>query len=286
MNRYASSNAVQIALCRSVMANGADAYPRNLATKELLGVSFVLTRPRNRVTTIPERGWNPALAIAELAWNLRSERSVEPLAFYVPRWREFADERGELRGSCYGASIFGRSPRTRSQWEQVRTLLSEDHQSRRGVLSLRRELDVSATTNDLSCTNTIQFIARDGRLHAFVNMRSNDVIWGVPYDLFLFSTLQELMALELSLDLGDYHHYASSMHIYERHFKIAQEIARVDDTTLGNGTMPPIKSVDSVMRLACEEAELRNNKHYVVRPRTDYERFCLALLKQSQALAA
>jgi len=286
MNTFSSSNHVQLALCCSLMKHGLDAKPRGLATKELLGASFVITQPRNRLTTIPGRGWNASLAVAELAWNLRAEQSVEPLAFYVPRWRAFADEHGQLRGSCYGASIFQQTSQAPSQWQQVRALLRDDPQSRRAVLSLRRERDVSAPTNDLSCTNTIQFIAREGRLHAFVNMRSNDVIWGVPYDVFLFSTLQELMALELHLDLGHYHHYASSMHVYQRHFKLAKSIAESDVSKLDHGNMPAIESVESAIRFANMEAGIRAGKSFDCSVKTHYEKKCLELLKLSPALAA
>jgi thymidylate synthase len=285
---YRSSNEAQVALCRSVLSSGLNAAPRGLNTKEVLGASFVITHPRNRLTTIPGRKWNASLAVAELAWNLRGEQAVDPLAFYVPRWREFADEDGRLRGSCYGASIFCATSGSSSQWEQVRTLLQNDPDSRRAVISLRRESDVSASTKDLSCTNTVQFIARRGRLHAFINMRSNDAIWGVPYDIFLFSTFHEMMALQLGLDLGDYHHYAASLHIYERHFKLATMIADVETARLDDGKMPAIQSVQSLFELAKTETAIRSGKVRAseLHARTPYEKICLELLGKSSALAA
>lgn len=285
---YRSSNEAQVALCRSVLSSGLNAAPRGLNTKELLGASFVIAHPRNRLTTIPGRRWNASLAVAELAWNLRGEQAVDPLAFYVPRWREFADEDGRLRGSCYGASIFCPDSGAPSQWEQVRTLIQNDPESRRAVISLRRERDVSAPTNDLSCTNTIQFIVREGKLHAFVNMRSNDVIWGVPYDIFLFSTLQEMMAVELGLALGKYYHYAASLHVYERHFELATIMSRVDTSQLDDGEMPAIQSTGSLLKLAENESNIRagNVRLSDLRAETSYESVCLELLGRSPALAA
>jgi thymidylate synthase len=55
-------------------------------------------------------------------------------------------------------------------------------------------------------------------------MRSNDVVWGVPYDLFFFTMLQEYLATCLGVRVGEYIHFASSMHLYERHFSLAERI--------------------------------------------------------------
>ena len=52
---------------------------------------------------------------------------------------------------------------------------------------------------DLPCTRTIQFLLRSGHVDAVVYMRSNDAIWGLPYDIFLFTMLQEMLAVELAL---------------------------------------------------------------------------------------
>ncbi|MCX7513446.1 thymidylate synthase [Frateuria sp. STR12] len=279
-----SSSRVQIELCRAVMTQGVEVDPRGLLTRELLGVSFVVTDPRQRLTIIPGRRWSASLAIAELAWNLRGERSVEPLAFYAPKWRDFADE-GQIRGSCYGATIFGQDVES-SQWENVKALLRREPTTRRAVLSLRREKDVSAPTSDLSCTNTIQFIAREGALHAFVNMRSNDVIWGVPYDVFLFTTLQELMAVELGLRLGNYYHYAASMHIYERHFEMARKISRLDPLALVEEKMPPIQDAKSLLRLAEAERVWRRGGSWSEGEITDFEAYSLRLLARNPRLAA
>lgn len=253
--RASSANELQIALSRQLMESGVSADPRGMRTLELLGLSFELANPRNRLTTLPSRKWSPALAIAELAWHVRGDEDVGPLAFYTPRWREFADENGIVRGSCYGARIFKASDGGSAQWVNVRRLLKADPSSRRAVLNFRVNEDVSRESNDVSCTNTLQFILRDEKLHAFVSMRSNDAIWGVPYDLFLFTSFQELMALELGVEIGSYHHYAASMHVYERHFKVARSMA--DDVAANEGGMPPMTSWESVRMIVEEEAHLR-----------------------------
>ena len=47
-------------------------------------------------------------------------------------------------------------------------------------------------------------------------MRSNDLHRGTPYNLIQFTTLQEVMAGWLGVELGEYLHFADSLHVYER----------------------------------------------------------------------
>jgi thymidylate synthase len=62
----------------------------------------------------------------------------------------------------------------------------------------------------------------------------------MPYDVFLFTFLQELMAVELGVQLGAYHHFAASMHIYARHLELATRV--LDEETEIAASMPPLES--------------------------------------------
>ena len=59
---------------------------------------------------------------------------------------------------------------------------------------------------------TLHFIIRDKRLHLFANMRSNDVINLLPYDVFHHTFLQRYIANKLEIELGYYHHFATHMY--------------------------------------------------------------------------
>jgi thymidylate synthase len=63
-------------------------------------------------------------------------------------------------------------------------------------------------------------------------MRSNDVFLGLPYDVFNFTMLQELMAVELGIELGSYIHFAASLHLYETDVGRASFIWGERDTAL------------------------------------------------------
>jgi hypothetical protein len=92
-----------------------------------------------------------------------------------------------------------------------------------------------AGSKDVPCTISIQLLIRDRKLHMIVNMRSNDVVWGLPYDVFSFTCLQEAFLYMLQErgvpvdDLGSYHHHAGSLHIYDTHFELAKDVAAEDD---------------------------------------------------------
>ena len=77
-----------------------------------------------------------------------------------------------------------------------------------------RPWELASPSPDVPCTIGFYFSIRDGALNMFVNMRSNDVIWGLTYDGWMFANLQHALAYALDLEVGEYHHFAMSLHIY------------------------------------------------------------------------
>ena len=73
------------------------------------------------------------------------------------------------------------------------------------------------------------FFIRNNALHMKIQMRSNDIFYGLTFDAPFFSFLQQSVYLKLKetypdLELGMYYHYADNLHFYERHFDLASEI--------------------------------------------------------------
>jgi hypothetical protein len=64
------------------------------------------------------------------------------------------------------------------------------------------------------CTLSLQFLIRDKRLNCIATMRSNDIVWGLTYDVFNFTMIQEYVAVKVGIPLGDYFHNAGSLHLY------------------------------------------------------------------------
>ncbi|ANZ14914.1 thymidylate synthase [Streptomyces noursei] len=209
--------------------SGEKISPRGMATREVLDVTMRLTQPRARLLYAPPaRIVNPAFAVAETVWHLSGTDA--PWIFdYNARLRQYADD-GVLRGA-YG-------PRMRSwggtvdQLHRAVEILKDDPDSRRAIIQLYDPARDTAGHKDVPCTLGFRFNLRGGRLHMSTTMRGQDVWIGMPYDLFFFTTLHELVAGWLDADLGEYHHHVGSLHIYERDIEHADALTGVTASPL------------------------------------------------------
>jgi len=81
-------------------------------------------------------------------------------------------------------------------------------------------------------------------------MRSNDVMLGFGYDIFSFTMLQEMMAIELGVELGWYQHVVGSLHAYERDRKRIEDIS--SEAVLREppemGPMTDLTAIDAVLQ--------------------------------------
>lgn len=252
---FRSLDEIQLGVLHELLERGSSVAPRSETTLELLGTSFRLTDPRARCLSPHIRRWSFQLAVAEFCWHVSGSNDLSALSHYAPIWRDFSDDLKTISGSCYGRRIFSAGPEG-SQWGRVRTLLLNDPSSRRAVIDVA---DFSSTQNlssrDVSCAVSIQFLLRNGKLHCITHMRSNDVIWGLPYDVFLFTMLQEMMSVELDVELGEYVHFAASMHLYQKHFQLAR---RMLEASPGICAMEPMPSLDGLRLLLDYERNLRS----------------------------
>jgi len=214
--------------------------PRGMLTKEVLGATLTLRNPRARLITSPTRAVNYSFAVGEFIWYWDGRNDLEFISRYNKRLPQFSDD-GVTLNSAYGYRIFGpfgHSGGDRNQWKTVLDILRTDRDSRRAVIHILNRADISGISKDVPCTSTLQFFIRDERLHMHVYMRSNDVFWGLPYDVFSFTLMQEAMAIELGVGLGHYKHTAGSLHIYERHFSDSEKI--ISELPVPSPSMPPI----------------------------------------------
>ncbi len=238
-NLTAETVADLFAQALAVARNGEQASPRGMATREVLDVNLRLTNPRARLllTTIGSgsgRVLNPAFAAAECVWILSG--SDDPWIFdYNGRLRKYADA-GVLRGA-YGPRMRRWSGRT-DQLARVVEILRADPDSRRAVIQLYDPSKDSAGHKDVPCTLSFRFHLRRGRLDMATTMRSQDVWTGMPYDLFTFTVLHELVTGWLGAELGEYHHHVDSLHIYDRDLDAADAMTG----TLASPQMEPLST--------------------------------------------
>lgn len=184
---------------------------------EICDAVFCIEDPTRNIVTSPIRKMPMRYAVGELAWYLSGSNRVRDIAPFAKKWEEISDD-GTHNNSAYGWRIFDKF--NFNQWEHVKAMLQKDPNSRQAVIHIK---DADNTpTKDTPCTVYLQFLLRDGKLNLSVHMRSNDIWMGVPYDMFSFTFLQMKMAMELGVDIGQYTHYAGSLHVYARDYQTAE----------------------------------------------------------------
>lgn len=214
-----------------VLKSGRDVTVRGLEMKELIPGYFEITNPRDRLLNIDSRNIKKYV-FGELLWYLTGRDDVEFISKYSKMWSRLSDD-GIHNNSAYGKFIFNKLPIAgagiknnklkeyedssyyyKSQWEFVKDVLRKDPYSRQAVIHIKPIQMYE--TKDTVCTYFLQFFIRDNKLDMIASMRSNDLLFGTTYDVFMFTFLQELMAAEIGVEVGTYKHFASNIHIYKK----------------------------------------------------------------------
>lgn len=158
----------------------------------------------------------------ELMWYHSRSRNVNDIPGGPPAiWKQVADKDGIIN-SNYGYLIW--SEENYLQFENVLETLTNDPTSRQGTMIYTRpSMHHDARENgrrDFICTNAVNYFIRDGQLHAVVQMRSNDVVFGYRNDYAWQSHVQTMLAVRLGVPSGRIIWQAASLHVYPRHFDL------------------------------------------------------------------
>jgi thymidylate synthase len=208
---------VWLGLLHEVIYSGRRIAPRGLPTYEIIGsqITVSATRP---IVTVAGRKMGYRFLAAEAAWILSGDDRLKTIVPFSKRMADFSDDGITLFGS-YGKKLV-------EQLEYVVRTLRTDPDSRQAVVNIWRE--IPPKTKDVPCTLSVQFLIREGRLHAVVSMRSSDVWLGVPYDIPSAAMMAAYVFLHLpdrcDLALGNVYQTAGSRHLYERDLDSAKRL--------------------------------------------------------------
>lgn len=264
-----------------LMMFGMEACPRDTKTRELLNYNITLRSARNRIITFKERNVNTKYMLGEFIWYLSGSNDPAGILPYSKFWDNLRNDEnrpGYSAGSInsnYGNRIFGFSDvpaflrnqdsgEPHDQWADTIDLLTRDKDTRQAIMNIHVPSDRHEGNRDICCTLTMQFLIRENALHLIVNMRSQDIILGFTNDVFQFTMLQECMQVQLKeaypkLELGHYFHNSGSMHVYERHFEMAEKIAAAENAL--DLEMIPMDRFDNDIRDALLECEAEWQRH-------------------------
>ena len=216
------------------LLNASEQSPRGQKTKELLQTTMVITEPRNCVIVNPARKLSKEYLKAELNWYLNGSQTIDMIKRHTSMWEKIA-ENGKVN-SNYGYFVFKEDiPNFQgSQFDWIIYSLKKDKDSRQAIINFNNIHHKKHDIKDFVCTISTQYLIRNDELIGITNMRSNDLIYGFSYDFPWFSYLQQKICSKLKdkypdLKLGRNIHTAGSLHVYEKHYKMLENIIKEYD---------------------------------------------------------
>lgn len=196
-----------------VMRYGQKQASRNGPTLEVSDMVIELAYPDRALPSgIGRKGYSYALAALEGLQLVAGETYDDFMVKVAPNTEQFRESDGRFHGG-YGRRIG-------DQMTTIVDRIKKDPDTRQAVVTLwDPALDAKGGKKDHPCTVMFNWRVRSGKLLMSTFMRSQDVHWGWPYDVVMFSTLHLTMAAYLGVEVGPYTHHAASFHIYTKDVK-------------------------------------------------------------------
>lgn len=192
---------------------------RTGAMFEIPHVLLKLSDPTQKWVTNRKPGMSIAFALAETFWILNGSNDANVINYWNPSLSKFTGQTSTYHGA-YGERI--RHNQGFDQLERAYLALKNNPNSRQVVIQIwDAKLDMpledgAPQDSDIPC-NICSFLKiRNNKLEWTQIMRSNDILLGLPYNLIQYTTLQEVLAGWLGLDVGNYYHFSDSLHLYQR----------------------------------------------------------------------
>jgi thymidylate synthase len=275
-----------------ILSRGEQIYPTKGGPNgalEIAGVLLEISNPRARLSRTETRG-RIFSALGELLWYLSGSNEVDFIAYYVEKYAELAED-GKIFGG-YGPRLLSwrgvESWKGVDQISNITRILKTKKDSRKSVIQLFDSTDLAAKHKDVPCTCTLQFMLRNGKLHLFTNMRSNDVYLGLPHDVFCFTMLQEIIANSVGADVGLYKHAVGSMHLYVKDKGPAKRFLKegFQRTTAVMQPMPKGDPWPEITRVLAAEAAIRTGGSTPAASTTGMDPYWADLVRLLQVFAA
>jgi thymidylate synthase len=205
--------------------------PQSLKIKEVTNAALVIQDPRYSLYENKRRSSQFKYIAGELVWYFTGRNDTKFISSFAKFWNSIDNGDGTVN-SAYGNLIFKeRNEYNYTQYLWALESLANDRDSRQAILHFNKPSHQWKNNKDFVCTLTGIFQIRDNRLNFTVDMRSNDLILGTPTDVAFFCLLQEQMYNHLKsyyprLEMGTYTHIVHSLHIYERHFNLVEDMLK------------------------------------------------------------
>jgi thymidylate synthase len=160
----------------------------------------------------------------EIQWYKSMSLNVNDIPGNTPTiWKQVADENGYIN-SNYGWCIW--AAENKNQYNNVLQELQKNIFSRRAIMIYTRPnmwYDYNLNgRSDFMCTNTVQYVVRNNKLHCIVQMRSNDAWAGYRNDRSWQLYVLNMLASDLNIEAGNIYWNCGSLHFYAKQFDLIQ----------------------------------------------------------------
>lgn len=241
--------------------------PRGLLIKEITNAAITINDPAHCLYKNNRRGSQLKYIAAELVWYFTGRNDIGFISKFAKFWEHLDNGNGTVN-SAYGNLIFTESnDHNISQYVWAIHSLIRDKDSRQAILHFNKPSHQWFGNKDFVCTLNGIFQIRDNYLNFTVDMRSNDLILGTPTDVAFFCLLQiqayhHLKKYYPDLKLGTYTHIMHSMHIYEKHFKLIEDMLAHDFTPMSYPSLTDnIININGIPLNNIKEIELAIDKN-------------------------
>lgn len=213
---------------------------------EQTDVQFKLLNPLARLSGSKIRDVSYRIATGMFFWHMAPSIDVEELAYYNRRVREIKIV-DIAHGYCWRTVSEGQS-----QWDVVLAVLKDNSQSREAIM-------MSANGSIL------QLSIRNSKLNMRVTSLQEDIVWGLTYDVFCFTLMQEVFLLQLQaiypdLEMGTYTHASTAVYAQIQHRQLVDAVG--NEVIIIPSDMMPITSLTDLDAVADAERALRTRGNW------------------------
>lgn len=199
--------------------------------RELINHTWSVADPLDRSISSNARRFNEEFSRLMFDWTMDGGVIVSPEMLEMNPNAKNYETIFAPEGLPFNCTAYG--PRIREQLPHVIELLRMTNgETRRANIMILSPTDIHAgiarehgTTNcEYPCTLGFNFRIRDSKLDMITSMRSNNYVTTVNQDFFVFTLLQEFIARQLNVAVGNYYHYTQSGHVFDHEAERAFEI--------------------------------------------------------------
>ena len=208
---------------KKIMEEGRESSPRDQKIKELDYFQGYIDNPWS---TYKARRYPINYAKREFQWYLGANPFDTRICKHAAMWGKIMQPNGRIF-SNYGYYWFNKeylNGLSGKDW--VINILKKDPDSRQAYIPMNNKDHCFEGNKDVVCSKGPQFRIIDGALNIHVSFRSSDAVYGLGTDLPTYWWLWELVASELFIPRGQMIFSADSLHIYEKHWSMINQVIK------------------------------------------------------------